>query len=66
VGSMTYKQLRDFIDGLTEEQQSTSVTVYDRGEREFYMVDGVLINPVDDVLDEGHPYIVFSVDNPIN
>lgn len=61
---LTYRQLRDRIDAMTQEQQDLIVTVFDRGEEEFFMVMGTMTNPIDDVLTEGYPYLVFNRDFP--
>ena len=59
---MTYAELADTINSMTDEQLNTDVTVYVSGVDEFYSLsnDGSLMMSTDDndVLDIDHPYLV--------
>ena len=59
---MTWNQLKNKIDMMTEEQKNTSVTVYDNEIDEFFpVIDNIMFSPEeDDVLDAHHPYLVIS------
>lgn len=57
---MTYRELAEYISKLNDEQQDSDVTVYVMGAGEFYpLVPDYPVSEIDnDVLDEGHPYLV--------
>lgn len=59
---MTYKELKDQLDGLTEEQLDMDVTIYDAEIDEFYgcYSPKLEINTTDSTLDEGHPYLTIK------
>ena len=61
--AMTYRELIDMLKDLTPEQLEQTDTVYVSGEDEYYpLVDDypccVADESVNDVLDDGHPYLV--------
>lgn len=53
----TFKELKEFVNSLPDEQLNTQVTFLDNQD-EFYGVrlTGYIVDE-DDVLDEGHPYL---------
>ena len=53
----TYKELKEFVNSLSDEQLNTQVTFLDNQD-EFYGVrlTGYIVDE-DDVLDKGHPYL---------
>ena len=60
---MTYRELAEYISKLNDEQQDSDVTVYVMGAGEFYpLVPNYPVSEAkeidNDVLDEGHPYLV--------
>ena len=56
--AITFRQLRDALNTLSEEQLDSHLTKYDIQDDEFYAVKAVLKRaPITDVLDENHPYI---------
>jgi len=58
---MTYRELSEYIENLTEEQKNCDVTVYVSGVDEYYSLVGdfpALESDHDDVLDKDHPYLV--------
>ena len=59
---MTYKKLKDQLDGLTEEQLDMDVTIYNAAEDEFYgcYSPKLEINTEDSALDEEHPYLTIK------
>lgn len=59
---MTYRELHKAILDFSEEQLDMDVTVYDGGRGEYFG-DGILgETTVTDVLDNGHPVIIFDLD----
>lgn len=56
---MTYKELRDKIDKMTDEQKNCDVTLFDSDIEEFFALDHLkFANENDcDVLDHGHPFL---------
>lgn len=60
----TYKQLKNWLASLTEDQLNTNVTIYDADNDEFYPVEGMFQTIETDVLDEDHPALYFN--SPIN
>ncbi len=54
---MTYRELRALLGCLNDEQLDSEVTIFDSAEDEFFPAGGFHVQPCDDVLDEGHPYI---------
>jgi hypothetical protein len=57
---MTWKELKEHIEKMTEEQRNTDVTVYVTGVDEYYPLHGHEIDTsiTDDVLDKGHPFLI--------
>ena len=58
---MTYRELAQQLSQLNDNQLDSDVTVYVSGVDEYYGVVGdnpFLESEVDDVLDNGHPYLV--------
>lgn len=59
VGSMTYRELLQELQKLSEEQLDCDISVYDEEAEEFFHVDHDLqIQSGNDVLGHGHPYLV--------
>ena len=59
---MTYKELLNQLQQLTEEQLNQDVAVYDEGTDEYYQLKVELAfasAAFNDVLDVDHPYICF-------
>lgn len=57
---MNYRELRDELFSLTEEQLNADVTIYLQDNDEFYAVSDTFKFSVYedcDVLDPGHPYL---------
>ena len=54
---MTYKELKERLGNLTEEQLGCDVTFHDTIIDEFFAVESLEINEADDVLDVNHPYL---------
>lgn len=56
---MTWRELAEQINNLSEEQKDTDVTIYDSAKDEFfgsyYGCLGIALD--EDVLDDGHPYL---------
>lgn len=57
---MTYKQLLEQLQDLTEEQLNQTVTVYESQDNEFFMVDHTAVTNESDVLDEDHFFLVLT------
>jgi hypothetical protein len=60
---MTYAELIEMLQQLTPEQQAMDVTIHVRGVDEYYPLSEsdpccIADNADNDVLDEGHPYLV--------
>lgn len=56
----TFRDLRDALNTLTDEQLDSTLTLYRENEDEFYSVAAVLeCTNEDDVLDKDHPYLQF-------
>jgi hypothetical protein len=58
---MTYKDLLNQLQNLTEEQLNSNVAVYDTGVDEYYQLNVEFVFTTDecDVLDVDHPVIRF-------
>ena len=56
---MTYRELIETLEKLTEEQLNCTVTVEDLYHEEYYGADFDIVIE-SDVLDEDHPIITFS------
>jgi hypothetical protein len=55
---MTWKELAEKINGLTEEQQGTDVTFFDTNDGEYYLIPSFLVAEEDeDRIDPGHPFL---------
>lgn len=68
--NLTWRHLRDVIALMTEEQLDTTVTTYDANNDEVYgmqdfdivgMEEEDSVRPEDDVLDPGHPYMIYGL-----
>lgn len=64
--SITWRELKEALDELSDEQLNTDVTIYD-GANDEYFAAGMSNKPLSfatafDVLDDGHPYL--KVDHP--
>jgi len=59
---MKYKELKNQLNGLTDEQLYMDVTIYDAEKDEFYgcYAAELEINTSDPTLDEGHPYLTIK------
>ena len=63
MANMTYRELADLINSLSEEQQNTTVTVYDPAPDEFFPAYNFITTGEafgTDVLDEDHPVILIN------
>lgn len=59
-----FKELKEFVNSLSDEQLNTQVTFLDNQD-EFYGVRLIgYIEDEDDVLDKGHPYL--QIDNNLS
>lgn len=58
MSKMTWRELRDKLNSLTDEQLDTDVTIADAS-GEFHPMDSFAITDETDVLDAGHPYIFY-------
>ena len=59
--ALTYRELIENLKSLPDARLDDNVTVFVRGDVEFYpLVDDYpfLISSGEDVLDDGHPYLV--------
>ena len=57
---LTYRELAEQINNMTDEQKDSDVTIYVHGVDEFYAtIASVKFSDKtnDDILDEGHPYL---------
>jgi hypothetical protein len=55
---MTWKELAQKINDLSEEQKNTDVTFYDTNDGQFYALRSFLIaDKNEDVIDPGHPFM---------
>jgi len=55
---MTWKELAEKINGLTEEQQGTDVTFFDTNDGEYYQILRFLVaEEGEDRIDPGHPFL---------
>lgn len=54
---MTYREYAKQIDGWTDDQKDSDMTVHDSNQDEFFPVTGLNVASVNDVLDEGHPFM---------
>jgi len=59
---MSYRKLRDKLNGLAEDQLDMDVTIYDAEDDEFYgcYAAKLEINTSDSALDDGHPYLTIK------
>lgn len=60
---MTYSELLAKLEELIKADPAVggqTVTVYDASSDEYYASSEIVITPDCDVLDRGHPYIVFK------
>ena len=59
---MTYKDLKDQLEVLSEDQLRMDVTIYDSEDDEFYgcYASHLSFNKEDDTLDENHPYLTIK------
>jgi hypothetical protein len=56
---MTYRELLDRLEGLSDDELDSDVTVYDY-EMDEYFPSTDLTFSVDDVLDDGHPILLIK------
>ena len=57
---MTWKELKEAIEELTEEQQNMDVSVYLEETDEYIPMSGLGVTLEDDVLDEDSPFIIID------
>lgn len=57
---MTYKELLEKLQNLTQEQLNQNVTMYDEKMDEFFALDDTGITDQDDVLDENHFFLILK------
>lgn len=55
--SITFLEVKQWLEKLTAEQLACTATVYDPYNDEFLPISDVLITDESDVLDENHPYL---------
>jgi len=58
--NLTYRQLQEAIAQMTDEQKDCNVTYYDVNVREYFALEELeySMEEDNDVLDDGHPYLV--------
>lgn len=60
---MTYRDIKEALEKLDDQQLDMDATIYDCFRDEFYLINRWRINNRDDdngdILDEGHPYLTF-------
>ena len=56
--SLMYRQLRDMLNAMTEEELSCDVTALLTDAGEFVPVSALVYADHTDVLDKGHPYFM--------
>ena len=59
---MTYAQMKEWLETLESENLQQDATVYDPVTQEYIPVEKMARMCDTDVLDEGHPVIILSVD----
>lgn len=59
--SITWRQLRDHINVMDEEQLDSDVTVHCTAVDEWFQAVGYEITEVDDVLDKNHPFLTIPI-----
>tara|TARA_Y100000004_G_scaffold165364_1_gene196181 strand:+ start:566 stop:751 length:186 start_codon:yes stop_codon:yes gene_type:complete len=60
---MTYMKLLETLERMTPEELAMDVTVYSRGDEEYYPAESLLTvieEHNNDVLDNGHKYLVID------
>ena len=59
---MTYKELKNQLEKLDEDQLNMDVTIYDSEDDEFYgcYAPHLSINKEADTLDDNHPYLIIK------
>jgi len=58
---MTFRELKENLDSLSDEQLDCDLTVYDPNEQEFYGANLDLSTTEEsDVLDKNHPYLAIT------
>mgnify|MGYP001565876629 FL=1 len=55
--SITYRRLKEILNGMIDEELDCSVTIYDSSNDEWYDTDEMLITVLDDVVNAGTPYL---------
>lgn len=56
---ITYRELKEKLEKLTEEQLDMNVSFYDKMNDEYYSGGAFFITDEDDVLDKNHPVITY-------
>lgn len=54
---MTYQQLLDYINLLSDDQKNSDVTIFDGDQGEFLPAKKLEITSENDILEENHPFI---------
>jgi len=52
--NMTYKELQEAIERMSEDQKNQNATVFVSGINEYFPIERMYVEPVTDVLDAGH------------
>jgi hypothetical protein len=58
--TLTWRQILNRLNQLTEEQLDMEATVYDHWEEEYYPINDLDVADCTDVLDEMTPFIVYN------
>lgn len=60
---MTYRELLEVLNNLSDDQLDSDISIYDKEADEFYSGSGVGYciegSPAEDILDPDHLYIIF-------
>lgn len=57
MNNLTYRELAELIQRIPEDHQDDNVTVYLKGDDEYFPVDEFRVHVGNDVLDNGHPFL---------
>ena len=62
---MTYQELANLVEGMTEEQKECDVSIYSPDKGEFFEIGRKILftsddndDPANGILDEEHPYLL--------
>ena len=56
--NMTYRQLLDYLQAMSQERLDDNITIRDTDSDEYIPVQAIEVVDVPDVLDKGHVYLV--------